>query len=94
MHVQANQLIEAIKENARQVWTEPEDKEFIEDLLYVKELPNGSTEVSDNFEKFFDIIYRVDKEGNWYIRRMYGERGEDPYTFEKAMADASIMYTG
>lgn len=97
MHEQAKQFIAAVKENAAKCWDQPDDKDFIEKLLYVYEFPNGSVSISDNFEKFFSIMYRVDKDGNWFVRRMYSDEPADqekPYTFECAMSDASIMYTG
>lgn len=94
MHAQVKQFIEAVKKNAAEVWNEPDDKDFINSLLYVHSLPDGSTSISDNFEKFFPLIYRVDKDGNWFIRTMYSDTGERPYSFEKAMGDARIMYTG
>ena len=33
-------------------------------------------------------------EGRWTTRQMYSDEGDKPYTFDKCMADASIMFTG
>ena len=94
MHESVKQFVEAVKVNARQVWNEPGDESFIDQLLYVHDLPDGSTSISDNFERFFSLVYRVDTAGNWYVRDIFSEMPERPYPFEYAMADASIMYTG
>jgi hypothetical protein len=62
--------------------------------------------VCDNYEKFFDTIYtftpsKDSPEGNthspngeWSIRWMYADREPETYSYEKAMADAQIMFTG
>jgi len=92
MNKQVSEFVKAVKENARKVWTEADDASFIDSLLYVREDHEG-TAIMDNYERFFDSIYRVDAKGNWYVRNGYYS-SEKPYTFEKAMSDASIMYTG
>jgi len=94
MNEQVEKFVAAIKENATKVWTEPDDKDFIDGLVYVEKLEDGSVSISDNYERFFSIIYRVDANGNWYYRTMYSDMPEREYSFEKAMGDASIMYTG
>lgn len=87
-------FVAAVLANARQVWTEAADASFVEQLIYVGEHEDGSVTICDNFEKFFATIYRVAKDGSWTIRTMYSDEPERPYSFEKAMADAGIMYTG
>lgn len=87
-------FIDAVKENAKQVWNEPGDDDFIDSLLYVDTKKDGSIVICDNYEKFFQTIYRIDTTGNWHVREMYSERSERMYSFEAAMVDASIMYTG
>ena len=95
MNAQVQKFVEAVKENARQSWTKPEDKEFIDSLLHVFTQDDGSVTISDNYERFFDIIYVVRVDGSWSYRKMWSESGElKSYSFEQAMSDASIMYTG
>jgi hypothetical protein len=94
MNAQVKQFIEAVKKNASEVWTETGDEEFLNSLLYVHSNPDGSTTISDNYERFFSTIYRVDMDGNWFVRKMYSDTGEKPYTFAQVMGDASMMYTG
>jgi hypothetical protein len=94
MHPQANDFIEAVKKNAAECWDQPDDKEFIDKLLYVNELANGTVVISDNFERFFQTIYMVDVNGNWYTTPMFGDICKKPTTFQSVMSDASIMYTG
>jgi len=82
---QISDFVGAIKENARKVWKDTADNEFIESLLYINEDDDGFVEISDNYERFFYTIYRVDPEtgellditGGW---NQYGEEG----TFEAA----------
>lgn len=94
MNEQVDKFVAAIKENAAKIWTEPDDKDFIDELVYVKVLDDGSVSICDNYERFFSTIYRVDTNGNWFYRTMYSDMPEREYSFEKAMGDASIMYTG
>ncbi len=95
MNKQVQEFSEAVKKNARQVWNEPDDKSFVDDLLFIEEQDDGSVTISDNFEKFFDTIYRVTSDGEWSYRRMWSESSAwKPYSFAQAMSDASIMYTG
>ena len=96
MNTQVQEFVEAVKANARQVWNGPDDKEFVDGLLYIDECHlDGSITVSDNYEHFFDTIYRVTSDGEWSYRRMWSESSVwKPYTFVQAMSDASILYTG
>jgi hypothetical protein len=94
MHEQASQFIEALKKNAASAWTDPDDDCILNALLYIQNVYDGSVCISDNFEKFFSYVYRVDAQGNWFIRDYNVDEPEKPYTFHKAMLDASIMYTG
>ncbi|MFA6270650.1 MAG: hypothetical protein WC657_05605, partial [Candidatus Paceibacterota bacterium] len=73
MNEQVETFVAAIKENAAKVWDQPDDGKFIDQLLYIKKLGDGSISISDNFERFFPTIYRVDVSGNWYIRDMYSD---------------------
>jgi hypothetical protein len=91
---QVQEFVAAIKENGRKCWNEPEDESFINQLVHVHPESDGSITICDNFERFFSSIYRVDRQGNWYIRTMFSGEPEREYSFEKAMSDASIMYTG
>lgn len=95
MNRQVQEFVEAAKNNASKVWNEPEDKEFVNELLYVYTQEDGSIIISDNFERFFDIIYRVTPDGEWSYRRVWSESSVwKPYSFMQAMSDASILYTG
>ena len=95
MNEQVDKFIAAIKENAAKIWTEPDDKDFIDGLVYVNKLDDESISISDNYERFFDTIYRVTPNGEWSYRRMWSESSIwKPYTFAQAMNDASILYTG
>lgn len=88
----ARKFIQAVKENAKQV--EDWDEDFISHLLYVRKLEDGSIQVSDNFEKFFDTIYTFRVDGTVGLRWGYSDRQPEEYSIEQAMGDASIMYTG
>jgi len=94
MNKEIEQFIAAIKENASNIWNKPDDKDFIDGLICVVKLKDGSTSICDNYERFFHAIYRIDEQGNWYIRYMYSEKPERPYSFVQAMRDAKIIYTG
>ena len=95
MNKQVKEFVEAAKANARQVWNQPDDKEFVNELLHVHKQDDGSITISDNYEHFFDTIYRVTPDGEWSYRRMWSESSVwKPYSFAKAMNDASILYTG
>lgn len=67
---------------------------FADRIPYVRRLEDGGFQVCDNFEKFFDTIYKRSADGVWTIRAMYSDEPERAYTFEQCMADASIMFTG
>lgn len=74
---------------------------FADTILYVKRLDDGRIEVSDNYEKFFDIIYTYTpsqdesmRAGVWNIRWMFADRSPRTYTFEQCMSDARCMFTG
>ena len=95
MNKRIEEFVEAIKENASKVWNEPDDKEFLNSMLFIQTHADGSTTISDNYERFFDIIYRITPDGEWSYRRMWSESSAwKPYSFAQAMGDASIMYTG
>jgi hypothetical protein len=94
MNEQVQQFIAAVKKNGQECWNEPGDETFVDSLLSVHKLDDGSVTISDNYERFFSSIYRVDVNGNWFIRDMFSDEGEKPYSFECAMSDASILYTG
>jgi hypothetical protein len=49
--------------------------------------------ICDNYERA-PFIYVVHPDGSWKIHEMYGDEPEKDYTFEQAMADAAIMFTG
>lgn len=94
MNKEAEQFIEAVKKNARLVWDEPDDEDFVNELLFVQE-KDGVVTISDNYEKFFQTMYRITSDGKWWCRSMWSESVEwREYSFSKAMGDASIMYTG
>jgi len=96
MNTQIKEFVEAVKANARKVWNKPDDKEFVDSLLYIDGCHfDGSTTISDNLEHFFDTIYRITPDGEWSYRRMWSESSVwKPYSFAQAMSDASILYTG
>lgn len=99
-------FVEAMIANAKKVegWDEPSlihgsVETFADSVVYVKRLDDGNGnvtfEVMDNYERFFDRIYRYDPANNaWQVRWCYSEREPIAYTFERAMLDASIMFTG
>lgn len=102
---QVQNFVAALIANARTVegWETPDlagGKCFAETIAYVKKKPDGSIQVCDNYEKFFDIIYLytpgkdVNEEGMWTIRHMYSDEPAESYSYEQCMADASIMFTG
>jgi hypothetical protein len=68
---------------------------FADTIPYVKTLDDGeSVQVCDNYERFFDTIYTYHPTQGWSIRWMYADREPESYSYEKAMADAQIMFTG
>lgn len=96
---QVKSFVEALIANAKQVegWDTCDlegGKCFADTIPYVKKLDDGSVEVCDNYEKFFDGIFIYSAEGDWSLRFMYSDRLPELYSYEKAMADASIMFTG
>jgi len=91
-------FVKALVENAKQVedWAKPDMSEgrcFADTIAYVSRRDDGSVEVSDNYERFFDTIY-IYQDGEWKTRRLYSEQEPKNYTYEQCMADASIMFTG
>jgi hypothetical protein len=92
MNAQVKQFIETVKKNASKVWTDSEDEDFINSLLYVHSLPDGSVSISCNHEKYFNTIYRVDTSGNWFVRHAYCNKAEQPYCYEQAMIDAEKLH--
>jgi len=54
---QVREFVSAVFVNARKVWDQPEDDSFVDSLLFVEETREG-WQVSDNYERFFDTIYR------------------------------------
>jgi hypothetical protein len=87
-------LRDAILANARKAWGE--DDIVAQDIAFVFSSPTGDRwEISDNYERFFSTIYYYyPQTDTWTTRKMYSDDEEQPYTFEKAMADARIMFTG
>ena len=67
---------------------------FADTLLCISQNDDGSVEISDNYEQFFSTIYTYTAQGEWKVRRMYSEEAYRPYSYEKAMRDASVLYTG
>ncbi len=90
--LQVRNFITAALDNARKV--EGWDESFIQQLLYVKVDRDGGVTISDNFERFFGSVYTYTYGGKWLIRSMYSEEGDREYSYDKAMADARILYTG
>lgn len=98
-------FVEALRENARRVptWDVPSlegSKCFADTIVYVYATADGRITICDNYERFFSTIYdfRPDPAdpsgGTWSIRQAYSDEPGEPYTFEQAMADAAIMFTG
>lgn len=96
-------FLQALRANALKVegWDEPdsEGKCMADDVIHVSVKPDGRITVCDNYERFFSIIYDFTPEagnpdGNWKTREMWSSEPARDYTFEKAIADASIMFTG
>jgi len=95
------QFVEVLEANARKAWGE-DDKEFVEEIVYVERYhpaENGVEEVfwviSDNFEKFFSSTYYYYEETRkWCLGRMYSGESMREYSQEAAMSDADIMFTG
>lgn len=55
---------------------------------------DNSWTICDNYERFFDQIF-IYRDGKWSYRLMFAETDREyEYSFEKAMHDASIVYTG
>lgn len=74
---------------------------FADTIPYVKRQVDGSYQISDNYERFFDTIYvftpnadATHSPGEWSLRYGYSDIAPHSYTYEQAMADASIMFTG
>lgn len=96
---QVKTFVAALVQNAKQVeeWAICDmegGKCFADTIPYVKTLEDGSVQVCDNYEKFFDTIYTYHPTHGWSIRWMYADRAPKSYSYEMAMADANIMFTG
>jgi hypothetical protein len=89
---QVRNFIAEVHINAKRV--EEWDEDFIQSLLYVQVDKDGGVTISDNYERFFGTVYTYTYGGKWLVRSMYGEGGDREYSYDKVMADASIMYTG
>jgi hypothetical protein len=90
---QVRQFIEACWKNAAKVWNKPDDKSFIEELLYARVEDGKAWQISDNYERFFSGTYvYVSSEDAWYYRGY--DQPMKSTTFVSVMAGASIMYTG
>lgn len=97
-------FVEALRDNALLVptWDVPSlegDKRFADTVVYVYSTPDGRTTICDNYERFFSTIYDYTPgadgaEGTWTIRHAYSDEPGEPFSFEQAMADAAIMFTG
>lgn len=98
-------FLTALRENALQVegWADMEFEGgkacFADRIAYTKVKDDGTITICDNFERFFSTIfeYRPDPaepNGRWTIREMYSDEPARAYSFELAMADASILFTG
>lgn len=92
MPAQVRQLKETIEANERKSSKE-NGEDPLPDPVDVHRHSDGSWAVSDNYERFFNTVF-VYRDGQWFTRTLWGDGGEKPYSFEKAMADASMMYTG
>ena len=60
--------------------------------VYVEHRPDGSWEISDNFERFSDLIL-VFKDGQWKTRYMYGDYPGRNISQAEAEANAKLMFT-
>lgn len=97
-------FVAALRDNALKVedWSTPDLKGgrcFADTVVHVSVKPDGSVTICDNYERFFSTIYTYtpdadSPDGRWTTRRMYSDEPAAPYSFEEAMADASIMFTG
>ncbi len=89
---QVQAFVAKVRENGATVpgW----DEDMVAELLYIDRKEDGSITVCDNFERYFTTIYTYTADGKWLVRSMWGGGSDRPYTYEKAMSDASIMYTG
>jgi hypothetical protein len=81
-------FLAAMIENGKKVWAPTETGFcFAEEIPYVAVNEDGSVEISDNFERFFNWTYAYSPTGEWTI-------DGKPYSYEEAMADAGMMFTG
>lgn len=89
------EFINAARESARRVPEWRGDDDFIDSLLYIKVMGDGSVEVSDNYERFFDTIYTFRPDGSVELRWGYADHeAVRDYALEKALSDASILFSG
>lgn len=77
----------AIEANARSAGLE------LPAFVSVNKEDDGSWVLCDNYERYFLTMY-VYEDGQWFVRQMYSDTPRKPYSFERAMQDASMMYTG
>ena len=87
MPTEVKKFVDAVEANAK------EAEMSLSRLVHTKMKDDGSWQMSDNYERFWSLIYTY-RDGEWFVRDMHSERSEKPYTFAKAMSDASMMYTG
>lgn len=99
-------FLKALRENALKVegWDvkdiDGDTKCMADDVIHVSVKPDGKVTICDNYERFFPIIYDYTPDpadpdgGRWQTREMYSDGSAQDYTFDKAMADAAIMFTG
>ena len=86
MHASVNEFKKALIDNSEEAFGER-----WEDAAYVSS-HEGYVTISDNYERFFSLVYKVTDDGEWFVRGY--DQDFKPYTQSQAMQDASIMYTG
>lgn len=99
-------FVDALRENALKVdgWDVKElergTKCMADIVIHVSVKSDGRITICDNFERFFSIIYDFTPDpgdpdgGRWQTREMYSSEPAQDYSYEQAMADAAIMFTG
>lgn len=60
--------------------------------VYCAQEPNGTWQLTDNFERYSDLILEYDSDGQWTTRRMYGEARPKKITFGEALANANLFF--
>lgn len=90
---QVRKVAKAMRKNAREAWGA--DDPIANDVVHVSQQDDGRWTIADNYERFFSTIYIYEKTSQtWTIRTMYAGDEERPYDLERALSDASIMFTG